>query len=64
MHIWLAAKERKMPHLAQRKVEGMFAVLRIREKELLQIKGPCPHDNCRLHDKHVGPCDIRKKKQD
>jgi hypothetical protein len=53
-----------MPHLAQRKVEGMFAVLRIREKELLQIKGPCPHDTCRLHDKHVGPCDIRKKKQD
>lgn len=56
--------ERKKPSLAQqRKVEGMFAVLRIREKELLQIKGPCPEENCRLHEKHVGPCDVRKKKQ-
>lgn len=46
-----------------RKVEGMFAVLRIREKELLEIKGPCGLPNCRLHNQHQGPCDVRKKKQ-
>jgi hypothetical protein len=56
--------ERKPRLSQQRKVEGMFAVLRIREKELMQIKGPCSKDNCRLHENHVGPCDIRKKKQD
>lgn len=48
---------------APRKVEGMFAVLRIREKELLEIKGPCSQSYCRLHNNHAGPCDIRKKKK-
>jgi hypothetical protein len=53
----------KKTHVSgQKKVEGMFAVLRIREKELLQIKGPCGQDHCRLHASHIGPCDIRKKK--
>ena len=29
-------------------------VLAERERELLELKGPCPH--CRLHRAHAGPC--------
>ncbi|QGZ17275.1 hypothetical protein SEA_GIANTSBANE_71 [Arthrobacter phage Giantsbane] len=44
------------------RVEGLFAVLRIRERELLKLKGPCANPNCRLHAAHEGPCDERKPK--
>ena len=45
------------------RVEGLFAVLRIRERELMDIKGPCSNTNCRLHAAHKGPCDERKPKE-
>lgn len=48
------------PH--NRKVEGIFAVLRIRERELLKLQGPCSNKDCRLHKAHEGPCDERKKR--
>lgn len=52
----------KPPKPHRPRVEGLFAVLRIREKELLKLKGPCGNSNCRLHKEHVGPCDERKPK--
>ncbi|WGH21757.1 hypothetical protein SEA_INKED_73 [Arthrobacter phage Inked] len=45
------------------RVEGLFAVLRIRERELLKLKGPCSNKSCRLHKEHQGPCDERKPKE-
>jgi hypothetical protein len=27
-----------------------------RERELLDLKGPCSTNNCRLHYAHSGPC--------
>lgn len=35
------------------------AVLADRERELLELKGPCSNKTCRLHRAHSGPCDIR-----
>lgn len=46
------------------RVEGLFAVLRIRERELLKLKGPCSNPNCRLHKEHQGPCDEPKAKKE
>jgi hypothetical protein len=52
------------PYKTQRpRVEGMFAILRIREKELMKLQGPCTNDKCRLHKDHAGPCDERKPKE-
>lgn len=36
-----------------------LAVLAERERELLELKGPCSTAACRLHYAHAGPCDIR-----
>lgn len=33
------------------------AVLAKREAELLELKGPCSNQHCRLHFAHAGPCD-------
>lgn len=33
------------------------AVLAERERELLELKGPCSTGTCRLHYAHAGPCD-------
>ena len=35
------------------------SVLVDRERELLELKGPCSSSSCRLHYAHSGPCDIR-----
>ena len=32
-------------------------VLAERERELLEIQGPCSNRHCRLHYAHSGPCD-------
>lgn len=34
------------------------AVLAERERELLELKGPCSASTCRLHRAHAGPCDM------
>jgi hypothetical protein len=39
------------------KVRATKAVLVERERELLELKGPCSWENCRLHYAHAGPCD-------
>lgn len=39
-------------------VAAAKAVLADRERELLELKGPCS-GGCRLHYAHSGPCDIR-----
>lgn len=36
------------------------AVLAVRERELLELKGPCSAPGCRLHYTHSGPCDTRE----
>lgn len=41
------------------KVSATMAVLADRERELLELKGPCSNAACRLHYAHSGPCDIR-----
>jgi hypothetical protein len=33
------------------------AVRAVRERELLELKGPCSTKTCRLHYAHSGPCD-------
>lgn len=35
-------------------------VLAERERELLELKGPCSNKACRLHYAHAGPCDERR----
>ena len=44
---------------AEALLAGMKHVLAIREKELLDLKGPCSNKDCRLHYAHSGPCDCR-----
>lgn len=34
------------------------AILAERERELLDLKGPCSSAKCRLHHAHAGPCDF------
>lgn len=46
------------------KLAAAKAVLADRERELLELKGPCSGGQvgigpCRLHHAHSGPCDIR-----
>ena len=36
------------------KLKAVKSILAIREKELLELKGPC--STCRLHFAHSGPC--------
>jgi hypothetical protein len=33
------------------------AVREVRERELLEDRGPCSNTNCYLHHHHSGPCD-------
>lgn len=37
-------------------VAAAKAVLADRERELLELKGPCSTTSCRLHYAHSGPC--------
>lgn len=39
------------------RLRAVAAVLVIREKELLDLKGPCSNKACPLHYAHSGPCD-------
>lgn len=44
------------------KLAAAKAVLADRERELLELKGPCSGaqgQHCRLHYAHSGPCDTR-----
>lgn len=34
------------------------AILVVRERELLELAGPCSTTACRLHRAHSGPCHI------
>jgi hypothetical protein len=43
-------------HLAARVLSLQF-VLAERERELLELKGPCSNQSCPLHYAHSGPCD-------
>ena len=36
------------------------AVLRYREQELLELKGPCSSETCPLHYAHHGPCETKE----
>ncbi|WP_346536963.1 hypothetical protein [Micromonospora sp. DPT] len=39
-------------------VAALRRVLAERERELLELKGPCSVDRCSLHYAHSGPCEI------
>lgn len=41
------------------RLRAAAAVLAIREKELLDLKGPCSNKACPLHYAHSGPCDTK-----
>lgn len=41
---------------AEYRVRALEAVLADRERELLELKGPCTSRTCRLHYAHSGPC--------
>lgn len=40
-----------------RQVHILRHILDIRERELLEVKGPCRNKRCKLHYAHSGPCD-------
>ena len=42
------------------KLDTARFVCGVREKELLDLKGPCSNGRCRLHFAHSGPCDIKE----
>lgn len=44
----------------QARIRALTSVLADRERELLQLKGPCSNKQCSLHYAHSGPCDVRK----
>lgn len=44
-----------------RRIDVLEAILAARERELLELKGPCSNNRCRLHYAHSGPCDTSKK---
>lgn len=48
-----------------RRIAVLESVLAVRERELLELKGPCSGGEvgkgpCLLHYAHSGPCDIRE----
>jgi len=42
------------------RLRAVISILAERERELLQVKGPCSFKECRLHYAHSGPCDTSK----
>lgn len=38
------------------KLDATKAILAERERELLELKGPCTTTTCPLHHEHSGPC--------
>jgi len=46
------------PEYLLAKLKAARFVCAERERELLELKGPCSTDACRLHYAHAGPCDI------
>lgn len=38
------------------RIAALTAILADRERELLELKGPCSNKACRLHYAHSGPC--------
>lgn len=47
----------------QIELRAVRAVCAERERELLELKGPCRNSTCRLHYAHAGPCDIPEARQ-
>lgn len=47
-------------HAAQSQRDAARFVCTERERELLEIKGPCSSKKCRLHYAHAGPCDVER----
>ena len=43
-------------------VAACKAVLADRERELLELKGPCTNEYCPLHFAHSGPCNSQDTK--
>lgn len=43
---------------------GLRRILATRERELLELKGPCSNKTCRLHYAHSGPCDTTAENGD
>lgn len=39
-------------------IAALRAVIAARERELLELKGPCSNSGCTLHYAHTGPCDV------
>ncbi|AYN57897.1 hypothetical protein PP640_gp45 [Arthrobacter phage Faja] len=44
-----------------RRLEATQSILKDRERELLEVKGPCSHAACSLHYAHSGPCNLPGK---
>ena len=63
VHPWAHArtyaevKATQTDHTCCYHVAAAHAVLADRERELLDLKGPCSNSRCRLHYAHSGPCD-------
>jgi hypothetical protein len=46
------------------RVISLSNILAIRERELLEAKGPCSNAKCMLHRAHAGPCDEPRGEDD
>jgi hypothetical protein len=53
-----AAAEKRGYDKATATIAALRSVLADREKELLDLKGPCSNAKCGLHYAHSGPCDV------
>jgi len=60
----LATAKSDTPEYLLAKLKAARFVCAERERELLELKGPCSNDACRLHYAHSGPCDCRADTQE
>lgn len=50
------AERETTPGELRRHIRMLESIIAIRDKELLEVKGPCSNKDCRLHYAHAGPC--------
>lgn len=52
-------KPRSKPESLDIRVRALENILEVREKELIDLKGPCSNPRCSLHYAHSLGCDTR-----
>jgi hypothetical protein len=57
VELWMLEEANRAVEKVKVKLRAAEFVLSERERELLELKGPCSLSICRLHFAHSGPCD-------